>query len=68
MSPSVKVDREMGTVTIDRAAVLVIPDYANNIHSFLKWIQQQSEVTPRHTSLAVTQLRNTVTDSDFWKP
>ena len=65
---SVNLNRDMGTVTIDRLFVLHIPETANNINLFLEWLQQQPEVTPRHTSMTVTQLRNTVTDPDFWEP
>ena len=68
MSNAVRVDIPGGTVTIDRSSVLVIPDDANNINLFLEWLQKQPEITPRHTSMAVTQLRNTVTDPDFWEP
>ena len=68
MMPTVKLDKDGGTVTIDRFSVLVIPDDANNINLFLEWLQRQPEITPRHTSMAVTQLRNTVTDPDFWEP
>lgn len=66
---SVTVNREMGTVTIDRAAVLVIPDDAQDIHSFMEWFQQQPEVTPRHTSLAVRSLQQSITlTHEFWQP
>ena len=68
MSNAVRVDIPGGTVTIDRFSVLVIPDDANNINLFLEWLQRQPEISPRHTSMAVTQLRNTVTDPDFWEP
>ena len=68
MSNAVRVDIPGGTVTIDRSSVLVIPDDANNINLFLEWLQKQPEISPRHTSMAVTQLRNTVTDPDFWEP
>ena len=68
MSNAVRVDIPGGTVTIDRSSVLVIPDDANNINLFLEWLQRQPEITPRHTSMAITQLRNTVTDPDFWEP
>ena len=68
MSNAVRVDIPGGTVTIDRSSVLVIPNDANNINLFLEWLQRQPEITPRHTSMAVTQLRNTVTDPDFWEP
>ena len=68
MSNAVRVDIPGGTVTIDRSSVLVIPNDANNINLFLEWLQRQPEITPRHTSMAITQLRNTVTDPDFWEP
>ena len=68
ITPTVKLDKHDGTVTIDRSSVLVIPNDANNINLFLEWLQRQPEITPRHTSMAVTQLRNTVTDPDFWEP
>ena len=68
ITPTVKLDKHDGTVTIDRSSVLVIPNDANNIKLFLEWLQRQPGITHRHTSMAITQLRNTVTDPDFWEP
>ena len=68
MMPTVKLDKDGGTVTIDRSSVLVIPNDANNINLFLEWLQRQPGITPRHTSMTISQLENTVTDPDFWEP
>lgn len=65
---SVKLDRDGGTVTIDRLFLLHIPATANNINTFLEWFQSQPEVTPRHTSIAVCQLQSKVNSPDFWEP
>jgi len=66
--PTVKLDKHNGTVTIDRSNVLVIPNDANNISLFLEWLQRQPKITPRHTSMTISQSRHTVTDPDFWEP
>ena len=68
ITPTVKLDKHDGTVTIDRSSVLVIPNDANNINLFLEWLQRQPGITPRHTSMTISQLRNTVADPDFWEP
>ena len=64
---SVKLDKDNGTVTIDRHICLVIPTTIYDIDSFLEWFQKQSNVTAHHTSLIVRALRKTIDSSDtFW--
>jgi hypothetical protein len=67
MNPTLNLDRDMGTVTIDRRIVHVIPDTANNIESFMEWFQGQPGVTPRHNAMMLSELQKTIAFHDyFW--
>jgi hypothetical protein len=66
-NPTLNLDRDMGTVTIDRRIVHVIPGTASNIDSFMKWFQSQPGVTAKHNAMMIETLQKTIAfPSPFW--
>ena len=67
-NPTLNLDKDMGTVTIDRRIVHVIPGTANNIDSFMEWFQNCEGVTAKHNAMMLGELQKTIVfPSTFWQ-
>ena len=66
-NPTLNLDKEGGTVTIDRRIVHVIPDTASDVDSFMEWFQSQPGVTAKHNAMMLEALQKTIAfPSPFW--